>query len=97
MFQNLATQSRCLAYVNALGAMWPMFQPQEKDPRGSKDIGDRYKLLGPTDTTLHYLSDIEQAALHNFCSGDLTLEDMERRSVYRWARLKLPVEQISRS
>jgi len=68
-FRNLAAQSRRLAYVNAMVAMWPTFQEEQKDPRGSEDIGDGYLLLGPKDTTLYRLSDAEWGALNDFASG----------------------------
>ena len=97
VFRNLAAQSRRLAYVNAMVAMWPSFQEEEKDPRGSEDIGDGYLLLGPKDASLHRLSHAEQAALNNFCSSDPDLEDIERETLYRWARLKLPTDQTARS
>jgi len=97
MFRHLAAQSRRLAYVNALVSMWPAFQVEEKDPRGSNDIGDGYLLLGPKDTDLYHPSDAEQTALNNFLSGDPDYEEIEQQSLYRWARLKLPTEQTARS
>ena len=96
-FRNLAAQSRRLAYVNAMVAMWPTFQEEQKDPRGSEDIGDGYLLLGPKDTTLYRLSDAERGALNDFASGSPEFKNIRRQSLYRWARLKLPVEQTARS
>jgi len=97
IFRNLAAQSKCLAYVNAMVAMWPTFQAEKGNPRGSKDLGDGYVLLGPKDTGPYHLSHVERTALNNFCSGVPDAENVERQSVYRWGRLKLPVDQISRS
>jgi len=97
VFRHLAAQARCLTYVNALTSMWPAFQDKEKDPRGSNDIGDGYLLFRPKDTDLHHLSDAEQTALNNNFSGDPDYDDAKQQSLYRWARLKLPSEQIARS
>jgi hypothetical protein len=97
IFRNLAAQAKRVAYTNALTAMWPDLQIQDKDPRGSKDLGDNYLLLGPKDTTLYRLPDNEQTALDTFFSGYPGAEDIDRRTVYRWGRLKLPTEQIARS
>ena len=97
IFRHLAAQSRRLAYVNAMVALWPEFLIEEKDPRGSKDLGEGYLLLGPTDTTLHHFLDAEQTALDIFCSGATCLTDVDSQSVYRWGRLQLPCGQIARS
>ena len=77
VFRHLAAQSRRLAYVNALTAMWPAFQVEENIPRGSNDIGDGYLLLGPKDTVPHHLSDTERTALSGFYSGDPYYENIK--------------------
>jgi len=94
-FANLAEQVKKVAQVNSLTSMWPTFERAPKDPRGSIDISDGYLLLGPKDTDFYQLSDNEKTALDTFYSdlGSVT----QRRSVYRWARLRIPTEQIARS
>ena len=92
-FQNLAAQTRQVATSNALLAMWPDLERSKTNPRGSMDLGDDYLLLGPKDVSPHPLSHAEQTALGNFF-GNL---DIDRESVYRWGRLKIPTEQIARS
>lgn len=97
IFRNLSAQVKRLAYNNAIVAMWPEFEIEKKEPRGSKDFGDGYQLLRPMDTVLYYLTDAEKMALDTFCSGQPDSEDVEQQSLYRWARLKLPFDQIARS
>jgi len=97
-FANLAAQAQKMAHVNAMVAMWPSFERDTKDPRGSIDLGDGYLLLGPKDDSEpHYLSPTDEAALTAFCSGRQDAETTDQRSVYRWGRLKLPTEQVARS
>jgi hypothetical protein len=96
-YRNLAAQTTRVAHTNAIIAMWPDFEKTKGNPRGSKDLGDGYLLLGPKDTNAHYISPTEEATLENFLSGFPGAEDIERQSVYRWGRLKIPTEQIARS
>ena len=49
-FCNLAAQLKRLAYVNAMISMWPEFNIQEELPRGSEDLSDGYRSLGPKDS-----------------------------------------------
>ena len=93
-FANLTEQVKKVAVVNSITAMWPTFERIEKDPRGSLDTGDGYLLLGPKDTRSYHLSNIEQAALTDFYSN---LGSVPRRSVFRWARFRLPTGQTARS
>ena len=97
-FANLTSQAQKMAHINAMVAMWPSFEKTKDDPRGSVDLGDRYLLLGPKeDAGPHYITPTEEAALGTFCSIHQDSEDIDRKSVYRWGRLKLPSEQIARS
>ena len=95
--QNLAAQARHVAHINALVCMWPEFDRETRDPSGSMDLGDGYLLLGPKDTDIHQISLTEQMALNDFCSNHPDAENVNRRSVYQWGRLRLPVEQTARS
>jgi len=96
-FANLTEQARKVAEVNALIAMWPDLEHAEQDPHGSIDIGDGYLLLGPKDTKPYSLTPVEQAALTDFYSGLPNTESVPRGFVYRWGRLRLPIEQVARS
>ena len=97
-FANLIAQAQKMAHINAIVAMWPSFEKIKGNPRGSIDLHDGYLLLGPKeDAGPHHISQIEETALDVFCSGRQDSGDVDRKSVYRWARLKLPTEQIARS
>lgn len=96
-FRNLAAQTKRVANTNALVAMYPDFEKTKGDPRGSRDLGNGYLLLGPKDTTLYPVSPVERIALDDFFSGRLDAGDIDRQTVYRWGRLKIPTGQIARS
>ena len=96
-FRNLAAQTRRVANTNALVAMYPDFEKAKDDPRGSRDLGNDYLLLGPKDTTLYNLPPAERRALEDFFSDQPDARDVDQRTVYRWGRLKVPTEQIARS
>lgn len=96
-FAKLAAQAQKMAHVNAMVAMWPSFEKAKENPRGSVDLGEGYLLLGPKDSVPHHTTPIEEEALNTFYSGSQDSEDVTRKSVYRWGRLKLPTEQIARS
>lgn len=97
-YANLAAQAQKMAHINALVAMYPSFEKEKGVPRGSMDLGDSYLLLGPKeDAGPHHITPSEEAALDAFCSIHQNSEDVDWRSVYRWGRLKLPTEQVSRS
>ena len=92
-FRNLAAQTRRVAATNTLVSMWPDLVIEKDAPRGSKNLGEGYLLLGPTDDIPHHLSPSEQTALMNLFPG----HPDDQESIYRWARLKLPTEQTARS
>jgi len=97
-FANLIAQAQKMAHINAIVTMWPSFEKIKGNPHGSIDLHDGYLLLGPKeDAGPHHISQIEETALDVFCSGRQDSGDIDRKSVYRWARLKLPTEQIARS
>jgi hypothetical protein len=97
-FANLAAQAQKMAHVNAMVALWPSFERTTGDPYGSIDLGDGYILLRPSEESgQHRLTRREEEALESFCSGHQDSEDINRRSVYQWGRLKLPTGQIARS
>jgi hypothetical protein len=96
-FANLTEHAKKIAEVNAITSMWPDLERVEKDPRGSIDLGDGYILLGPKDAKAYRLSLVEQNALAAFYSSLPNPSAVPRRSIYRWARLKIPAGQIARS
>jgi hypothetical protein len=97
-FANLAAQAQKMAHTNAMVAMWPSFEKTPSDPRGSVRLGNGYLLLGPReDSGPHYISPAEETALDIFCASRQNGEDVDRRSVHRWGRLRLPTEQTARS
>ena len=57
--------------------MWPELKELEDDPRGSKDLGEGYLLLGPKDTCLYHLLQDERRALDTFFSGYPGAEDVD--------------------
>ena len=96
-YQHLAAQARRVAHINAMVCMWPELGRQEHNPLGSMDLGDGYLLLGPKDTHAHHLSPTERTAFDSFCVDHPGTEDIDRESVYRWGRLKIPSDQTARS
>ena len=96
-FRNLAAQTRRVVHTNALVAMWPEFDKPADNPQGSKDLGNGYLLLGPKDTSPHLLLPAEHTAITSFFSGYPDAEDIDRQTVYRWGRLRIPTEQVTRS
>ena len=85
-FRNMAAQARRMASTNALVAMWPDLETTKGAPRGSRDLGDGYLLLGPKDTKLYDPNPFEQSALVTFFrrnSDDHQSEDRDNdHSVY---------------
>ena len=97
-YANLAAQAQKMAHVNVMVAMCPSFDKEEKDPRGSVDLGDGYLLLGPKEDSGPYcVLPVEETTLDAFFSDLQDAGGVDRRSVYQWGRLKLPTEQITRS
>ena len=96
-FANLAAQAQKMAHINAMVAMYPSFEKAKHDPRGSIDMGEGYLLLGPKDSEQHHITPGEEEALNAFLSVHQDSEDVDRKSVCRWGRAKLPTEQIARS
>ena len=95
-FANLAAQAQKMAHVNAMVALWPSFERITGDPYGSVDLGGGYLLLRPMDGP-YCLTHKEEEAVRVFYSSSEDSEGVDRRSVNRWGRLKLPTEQIARS
>jgi len=67
-FRNLAAQTKYIVHTNALVAMWPDFEQEKGNPHSSKDLGNRYLLLGQKDTIYYQLLQNKQEALDGFFS-----------------------------
>ena len=83
-----------MAAKNALVAMFPDLEAMKGAPRGSKDLGDGYVLLGPKDTTLYRLLPSKRATLDIFF---INHPESHHETIYRWGHLRIPTEQIARS
>jgi hypothetical protein len=94
-FGNLAAQTKRVAATNALVAMWPDFEKTKDPPRGHRDLGDGYMLLGPKDTDPHHISPPEQTAFNDFFRDQS--ENDQESTLFRWGRLQIPTTQIARS
>ena len=93
-FRNLAAQTMWVATTNTLVTIWPDLKKPKATPRGSKDLGDHYRLLGPKDTTLYCLHPSKRTEFINFFGFP---QDVHELSIYQWGCLKLPTHQIARS
>ena len=69
-FRNLTAQTRRVATTNALIAMWLELEKPTDAPRGSRDLGNGYLLLGPKDANLYHLSPAERTAVNTFFSDN---------------------------
>ena len=96
-FRNLAAQTRRVVHTNALVAMWPEFDQLVDDPQGLKYLGNGHLLLGPKDTSRYTPLLAEHAAITSFFSRYQDAEDIHQQAVYRWGRLRIPTEQVTRS
>jgi hypothetical protein len=100
-FANLAQRGLRRAQTNALKAMVPDLQPTENPfPRSSIDLGDSYVLLRAMDNVSRPVRLPEATAIRAYLQthGIIALAD-HPGDIYvtRWARLRLPNGQISRS
>ena len=97
-YKNLSQRATRRAQVNALKAMIPDLDPEPAAPRGSQDIGDGYHLLTAHDDVKRLISPEETKALVDYLNkeGEEVGANWQPR-ISRWARVQLPVGQISRS
>lgn len=98
-YANLSRRAARRCQVNALKAMVPdLEQPSEGIPRGAKDLGDGYILLRAREKNPSIVSGLEAIALRDYCSDNgQPLPDTYSFKITRWARLRLPTGQVSRS
>ena len=91
-FSNLAQQGIRRCQTNALKALFPRFNNDEKQlPRGAEDLGGGYILLHKSDRRPFEGSHHEREAMARF------LQQPAPARFQRWARLQLPNDQIARS
>lgn len=98
-FMNLSERALRRCQVNALKAMIPDIEPPEdRLPRGAKDLGDGFVLLTATDNTSRDVEQCEAKAISDYLvkSGQHVAENWKPK-VVRWARLRLPNGQVARS
>jgi hypothetical protein len=100
-FANLAERGIRRCQVNALKNLIPDLEPPENPlPRGSKDIGGGYILLRAMDNTSRQVREPEAKAIQVYLAGKgeiILSSDNWNPFVTRWARVRLPNGQISRS
>ena len=77
--------------------MWPDFERTKDKPRGSKELGDGYLLLGPKDISPYNVSPAEQMAIEAFFSAYPKANDINVYTICQWGCLQLPSEQVTRS
>lgn len=73
--------------------MWPEFEKEKGYPRGSLDLQGGYVLMTPRDLCAYKLSCTEQDALE---AKFVDNPDVNTHTVFHWAHLRLPSEQITR-
>ena len=98
-FSNFAQHGLIRSQINALKAMAPDLDPDQKTlPRGAKELGDGFVLLRATDTAARPMRQVEALAFHQFLQQrGLNPGANYVPKVLRWARLSLPNGQIARS
>ena len=94
--KSYQTGQKRIVEVNSTTAMWPIFKWVQNDTTGSINLGEGYNLLWPKDTKLYTPSPAEQNAITAFYSDLLGTIDA-LRSIYQWARLRIPTGQTAQS
>ncbi|KAJ6490663.1 hypothetical protein C8R47DRAFT_1071048 [Mycena vitilis] len=96
-YANLSERGLRRSQVNALKALIPDLEPEEKKlPHGSIDLDDGYVLLRAKDECRHRL-DGEAGRIVKTFIEDKNGPTPGSLAVVRWARLRLPNGQIARS
>ncbi|KAH9853416.1 hypothetical protein C2E23DRAFT_728256 [Lenzites betulinus] len=102
-FANLSERALLRCQVNALKAMIPGLDDnaQPRLPRGSLDLGNDFVLLRARDSCPRWVPACEAAAFYWFWAnlGQQPIGDEAAYSlkVRKWARLRLPNDQVARS
>ncbi|RPD54105.1 hypothetical protein L226DRAFT_472677 [Lentinus tigrinus ALCF2SS1-7] len=98
-YANLAARATRRGQVNALTAIYPELGTREQLPKNAIELGDGYVLLSwGKDARAREIEGAEATALRDFLSENNTvIPDTWRPAVWKWARLRLPNEQIART
>ncbi|KAI1782309.1 hypothetical protein LXA43DRAFT_957563 [Ganoderma leucocontextum] len=105
-YANLSQRAVRRCQVNALKAMLPeLDRSRHPDalPRGAEDLGDRYALLRALERSRYHLPTLEAQALFDYLSlrEPHMVQNVSRANfhahLHRWARLRLPNQQVARS
>ncbi|RXW12320.1 hypothetical protein EST38_g13534, partial [Candolleomyces aberdarensis] len=101
-FKNLSQRGLRQAQLNALSAMAPNLSRDHGKPlpHGAVDLGDGYVLLRPTDPKVVVMAPPDMRAYSKYREtviGLARLSDSATVTCYRWARLRLPNQQIART
>jgi hypothetical protein len=98
-YANLAQRGALRAQVNALKSMIPDIEPEDPPlPDGSIDLGGGYALLRAMDNTGCDARDCEVEAIKSFAESEgADIPDNWNPLIVRWARLRLPNEQVAHS
>ncbi|KZT02196.1 uncharacterized protein LAESUDRAFT_662285 [Laetiporus sulphureus 93-53] len=100
-YKNLSEQGLRRAQENALKAMIPALAEGKDDtdtyrlPRGAIDIGGGYTLLRAREEVLHHIPGPEAVAFQRFLSNADNFTEGWDGKATKWARLRLPNEQIA--
>ncbi|KAF8836906.1 hypothetical protein BDN67DRAFT_991965 [Paxillus ammoniavirescens] len=95
-YTNLSARAVHRAQVNALKGMIPDLEPEwDPIPRGAKALGDGFILLRATERTASEVAPSELPAFQSYMT-QISARGAPPK-IYRWARLRLPNEQVARS
>ncbi|KIL60398.1 hypothetical protein M378DRAFT_83751 [Amanita muscaria Koide BX008] len=96
-FSNLSERGLLRAQMNAFKAIYPQFDPRPALPRGAQDLGSGYVLLCARDRNLFDITDEQELEVFtSFLHASGRDEPIQKLSIIRWARLRLPNGQIAR-
>lgn len=100
-YANLSNRALLRARTNTMYMIAPtIFKVPSISSGLNLEIGDGYALLHKRDETFYILNEEQSTALHAYLSS-FHMAELDARpldyKVYRWARLRLPNGQISRS
>ncbi|KAH9858466.1 hypothetical protein C2E23DRAFT_717287 [Lenzites betulinus] len=103
-FANLSERALLRCQVNALRAMIPALDPDSHRshlPRGALDLGNNFVLLRARDTYSRWAPPGDAAAFHRYLTAlghapPMGIDEYALR-VRKWARVRLPNDQVARS
>ena len=97
-YANISQRGVLRCQINALLAMFPSISSISSLPSGSISLDSGYALLGAKDKNPHTLTPNLSQLIYNYLTAvGVVLPESQALKLIRWARLKLPNEQIARS